>query len=65
MKLHFWRIQKTFGNISVTEILLQRHQIVPMYLGFGDHLNVLKAKYKSLLQQIGCVWILISCILTM
>ena len=56
MKLDFWRIQKIFGNILVTEILLQRHQIVPVYLGFGDHLNVLKAKYDSLLQEIGCVY---------
>lgn len=56
MKLDFWRIHKIFGNISVTEILLQRHRIVPVYLGFGGHLNVLKAKYESLLQEIGCVY---------
>lgn len=56
VKLDFWRIHKIFGNISVTEILLQRHRIVPVYLGFGGHLNVLKAKYESLLQEIGCVY---------
>lgn len=57
MRLNFWRIQKVLGNLSITGILCQQYQIVPMHFEFLDFLNVLKSKYQSLLQQMECVGI--------